>query len=197
MQGGWWFYILPISFYLIISSKWIKGNEEEEKSSRYYIILFPENIQANNPYSKQLPRPLSSFLMHPFFSPLFSCPMSHGRAKDREKGRGSEGRLAARLRKFIPEGMNREGGAKPAAMSKLFRKNARSFFPSRSRVVNSTGFGDHWFWVMIWKLFFEDFCVISGSTNSPPPLKGRFPPGKESEDYFFWWTLRWRWMLIT
>lgn len=58
--------------FLIISSKWIKGNEEKEKSSRYYIILFPENIQANNPYSKQLPRPLSSFLMHPFFSPLSS-----------------------------------------------------------------------------------------------------------------------------
>lgn len=35
---------------------------------------------------------------------------------------------------------------------------------------------------MIWKLFFEDFCVISGSTNSPP-LKGRSPPRKGGEDY--------------
>lgn len=132
------FYILPILFYL----NYLLERKKKEKSSRYYIILFPENIQANDPYSK---RPSS--LMHPLPHSLIPfllalCLTVALKTVKKEGGRGgSGGRLAARPRKFIPEGMN---GGKTGCDEQAFSRGcARSFFPSRSRVVNSTGFGDH------------------------------------------------------
>lgn len=139
--------IFPSSYspYLSLSNYLFEMNKRRRKilSILHYLSCFPKISKQTIHIPSNCLVLNASFLLFLPPSPLFSCPMSHGRAKDREKER-SEKRLAARLRKFIPKGMKGEEKDKTGCDEQAFSRGcARSFFPSPSRVVNSTGFGDH------------------------------------------------------
>lgn len=122
--------IFPSSYspYLSLSNYLFEMNKRRRRkilSILHYLSCFPKISKQTIHIPSNCLVLNASFLL--FLPPLFSCLMSHGRAKDREKERSRGVKARSETSKIYSEGDERGGGrTKPATMSKLFREDARA-----------------------------------------------------------------------